>query len=142
MNLFPDEMCEYCGRKGRHHACEQAVAESARLYREADAAFLRQYAARYGVHGPSSEQSFSRACAVLAAFLGRDLECEREQAIEGKTWWFLPERWIGIIGFIVEKESERVFMLGSGLASLSQLKNAYSHWHGIDAYLSGKIQAE
>jgi hypothetical protein len=122
MKLFSAGICEYCGRRGEHPECERAVAEAVLRYQKADAALLLRYAAfgEYGVR-PESEQSFTQACAVLEGYLGRPPSFDRSRSLEANSWWFLPEGWIGMIGFIVEKGTDLLYPLGSGLASRGNL---------------------
>lgn len=142
MKLFPSGICEYCGRSGEHPECEQAVAEAVLRHQKADAELLRKYAEHgaYGIHGPKSTESFTRACASLESYLGRPLSFDCASALEANNWWFLPEKWIGMIGFVVEKETGLVYPLGSGLASLAILPNVGAHWSAILEYVSGHLR--
>jgi hypothetical protein len=142
MKLFPPGICEYCGRSGEHSECEQAVAEAVLRYQKADEELLRKYAEHgaYGVHGTKSAESFAQACASLEGYLGRPLAFDRASAIEASSWWFLPEGWIGMIGFIVEKGTGLVYPLGSGLGSRTSLPDVGARWSAILEYVSGHVQ--
>jgi hypothetical protein len=142
--IFPPGACPYCGRSGQHPQCETKAIELDRRYRETDEEHLRKYSVHglYGVVGPDSEQSFARAFQLLERHLRRLPTFDRASAIEGGEWWFLPEGWIGMIGFIVEKRTDRIFALGSGLGSWRPQADSYAHWCAIHAYLSGHVLPE
>lgn len=141
-SLFGDGICEICGRTGTHPACLARALEVSRQFRECDARLLKQYALHgvYGVAGPESRASFDLAVDALQRYLGRPLQCKLDQAIEGARWWFIPEGWIGMIGFIVEKDSQTLYPLGSGLVGRSKLLWTPAHWCAIVEYLGGHIE--
>lgn len=142
MKLFNAGICEYCGRTGEHPECERAAMEAELRYKRADAEQLQTHSrfGSYGVRGPESEKSFRLACAVLEGYLERPAAFDPDRAIEGDCWWFLPEGWIGMIGFVVEKQTSRLFPLGSGLASWGGAPHAGAVWAAIHQYLSGNVQ--
>lgn len=141
--IFGPGICELCGTYGFHPACEARAVEIGRQFAEHDRLYLQTYAlhGRYGSAGEASRHSLAQACQVLAAYLQRPVEQDLDRAIEGDGWWFIPEGWIGMIGFIVEKEGDAIYPLGSGLAGRCKLPYARSSWCGIDAYLNGQVEA-
>lgn len=144
MKLFSHGICEYCGCSGEHPECEQAVAEAVLRHQKADVELLQRYATHgaYGVHGRKSEESFAQACAVLKSHLGKPLSFDRASALEASGWWFLPEGWIGMIGFIVENGTGLVYPLGSGLASRNIQPDVGASWSAILEYLSGNVRPD
>ncbi|MDM5178965.1 hypothetical protein PO883_17325 [Massilia sp. DJPM01] len=136
-------ICEICGKRGYHAACAAHALQAERQFHENDTRQLQQYAVHQvrGAVGPQSQASLDRAVAALAAYLKRPLECDLGNAIEGDSWWFIPEGWIGMIGFIVEKRSSTIYALGSGLVAWSKLPHTGSDWCGIFSYLNGKVNA-
>ena len=144
MKLFPVGYCEICGLSGVHPDCERKAAESELLYRTVDAELLQRYSVA-GCYGPStfaSSESLAEASSALRAHLDRDLCYDPSQAVEGHDWWFIPEGWIGVIGFIVQKSDGKIFCLGSGLVGLKSDSSLYAHWAGIDAYFHGGVRPE
>ena|SRR6266498_1610527 len=54
--------------------------------------------------------------------------CDTEDLLSSKTWWYVPYRWIGCRGFIVNLNEGYVNWLGSGL----RLRHCFwGHEHGI-----------
>ena len=144
MEIIGPYVCEYCGSKGFHPQCELAMAESHRRFQEMDADYLQRYSLHgsYGIVGEESVQTYEQARTALENHLLRPLECGVDRTIEGKNWWFFPEGWIGVIGFIVEKDSNCVIALGSGLVGLSGLANTPGHWCGIVEYVAGRVRLD
>lgn len=140
--LHGEDICELCGRMGVHPACAARAVEIDRLFQESDNRLLEQYALhrRRGIAGHASQASFDQAVDALQGYLGRALECPTDQSIEGDAWWYIPECWIGIIGFVVDKRSFSIFPLGSGLHALSKLTNTPACWSGIFAFLGGHVE--
>lgn len=114
-----------------------------REFDENERRLLEQHALHgaYGVAGAAARQSYDSALAALSAYLERPLDCDLDHAIEGAGWWFIPEGWIGMLGFVVEKEGATIYPLGSGLAARNRLPNASALWCAIDAYLHGQVEA-
>jgi hypothetical protein len=142
--LFPDGVCELCGRSGRHPACEERALELQREFDRIDAEMLRQHAL-FGARGlcsNASSDSFAAARRQLVAYLQRPLDLDPGRAIEGDTWWFLPEGWIGMIGFIVEKATGAVLPLGSGVLGLHRGPRMGADWIAIQYYLSWQAAAD
>ncbi|NHZ80202.1 hypothetical protein F2P44_13085 [Massilia sp. CCM 8695] len=141
--LFGEGNCEICGKRGYHEVCAARVLQIERQFLENHVRLLQQHAVHgaLGAAGPQSQASLDRAVAALTAYLKRPLECDLGNAIEGDSWWFIPEGWIGMIGFIVEKRSSTIYALGSGLVAWSKLQYTNSDWCGILSYLNGKVDA-
>lgn len=137
--LFGPGICNTCGRPGEHEACKRRVEELVRLCREKEAYMFRRYTVHRCKGAVTAElaRSLAQAVATLQRYLNRDLDCDLAQAIEGDDWWYLPEGWIGMIGFIVEKRSQAIYPLGSGLAGRCREPHLYAYWCGILAYLDG-----
>ena len=136
-------VCEVCGKRGIHPECEKRSYE-AQLQREARCSALAAELAPqggYGTPSPEAQASLSIALGHLQHYLGFSPEAEREQAIQGEGWWFIPAASIGTIGFIVEAQSGSVFPLVSGLVALHASEAWPAPWCAIREYLSGKVVA-
>lgn len=74
--------------------------------------FIKKYAVhhQYGVV-ESSKPSYNKALSILDPFLSQDPDFDEDKVVEGNKWWFFPNGWIGVIGYIIEKETGRVFRL-------------------------------
>jgi len=120
MKLFGAGVCEICGRSGRHSECEERARRRHDETLVADATMLRRHArfGDYGVHSADSARSLEVARLQLEDYLGRATSFDPARCVEGESWWFLPESWIGMIGFIVEKPTGAIFPLGSGIVGL------------------------
>ncbi|MBR7632272.1 hypothetical protein [Janthinobacterium lividum] len=140
--LFGEGVCEICGMQGAHPACEKRAIEADRKVQQRESEFLERYSlhGRRGSVGHYSKDSLDQAVRALQRHLGRPVECDLSYSIEGDSWWFIPEGWIGIIGFIVEKQCLTIFPLGSGLVGRSKLSFTPSAWCGITAYLAGQVE--
>jgi len=137
-----EEICEICGMRGWHEPCNTALAAAELCQRELDQMMLAKYA-KYGGLGLQSEQSresYARVRMKLEAYLKRPLESAAEFALEGNGWWFIPEGWIGMLGYVIETESEALYPLGSGLHALYGRSGYHVPWGAIDAYLDGRIE--
>lgn len=135
VDLFGPGICSGCGKHGFHPACEARAVERLRAFDEAKRQLLEQHAlhGKKGVVGAASRQSYDCALAALSAYL--------ERPLDGAGWWFIAEGWIGMIGYIVEKEGATIYPLGSGLAARYCLPNASADWRAIVAYLNGEVEA-
>ncbi len=142
--MHGEGICEVCGKRGLHAACDAKVLDIERQYRENGAALLKEHAryGSYGIIGPDSLGTYNRAKVVLQRYLGRELESSAEQAIEGNSWWYFSEGWIGMIGFIVEKDGAAIFPLGSGLLARCPRPHTPANWCGILAHLAGAVAPE
>lgn len=140
--LFGEGICEICGKKGSHPECEARMVEAERKIKERDADLLEQHSlfGAYGIVGPDSQKSFVLSVSALQGYLRRPLECDLSCAIEASEWWYIPEGWFGMIGFIVEKSSFTIYPLGSGLVGRCNLEFTSAHWCGIIAYLEGHVE--
>lgn len=140
--LYGNGICEICGKKGMHSHCNAFTIEGRCKVDENDRKYLRKYAVNggFGAIGADSQASLEHAISVLEKRLGRELECDPGRSIEGDTWWYLPEGWSGVIGFIVEKRSSQIFVLGSGVMARSDLTYTDSAWCGILEYLKGNAE--
>ena len=143
MGLFGEGICEVCGKRGFHAECDAKVVDLEREYREHDGELLKAHAryGAYGIIGPDSVATYNRAREVLQRYLGRELESSAEEAIEGNSWWYFAEGWIGMIGFVVEKDGAAIFPLGSGLSARCRRPHTPANWSGILAYLAGAVAA-
>ena len=137
-----EEICEICGKKGRHEPCSSALDAAKRRRRELDQAMLAMYAAHgsFGLCSEMSRNSYLRARELLETHLKRSLQSLPEQALEGHGWWFIPEGWIGMLGFVVEVQSSTIYPLGSGLLALYGRNGYQAPWGAIEAYLDGKVE--
>jgi hypothetical protein len=144
MGLFGEGICHICGKPGYHEACEKRELEIAKKFKNNDQLFIKRYAVhnKYGVT-ESSKSSYHNAFSILDSFLSRqDLKFEKDQVVEGDRWWFFPNDWIGLIGFIVEKETGKIYPLGSGLAGYDKKYHFVpAHWVAIDKYLNGSVES-
>ncbi|NHZ43738.1 hypothetical protein [Massilia aquatica] len=143
VDLFGPGVCSGCGKYGFHPACEARAVERVRAFDEAKRRLLEQHALHgtYGIVGAASRQSYDCALAALSAYLERPLDGNPEHAVEGAGWWFIAEGWIGMLGFIVEKEGATIYPLVSGLAGRYRLPNASADWCAIVAYVNGRVEA-
>ncbi len=66
---------------------------------------------------------------VAEGFRGT-LKYASDQVIETERWWYIPFRWIGCMGFIVNKDDLYVNWLGSGAMHTLE-KCFWGHDHGI-----------
>lgn len=138
--LFGPGICESCGKPGQHDVCEARKIDIARRFRDTDLLLLQQHAVQnaYGI-APASRASFERAAEALQAYLRQPLRYNAQRVIEGDSWWFIDEGWIGVIGFVVEKRGGALFALGS--ARPVACTYSCAHWDGILAYLAGRVEA-
>ena len=142
--LFGSGICEVCGKPGYHDACKEKVEVAIAARDKEDKLLLNKYSisGSNGVDGPNTILSYKEACEVLKQYVGDKLNAEDSEAIESKSWWYISHTWIGCVGYIVEKESKKVFCLGSGWAGIDKENICSAHWSGIKAYLDGKISYE
>jgi len=70
---------------------------------------------------------------------GRTLDASVKRSLQGRGWWYIAERWVGMLGFVVEVESSTIFPLGSGLEALYG-RSGHAPWGAIEAYLSRKVE--
>lgn len=136
-------VCEYCGRSGLHPECEHQAAEAIRIQQAQCAKLASKFALHgsYGIVTPESEISLSLAEKSLHAYLGELPAYDAGQLIEGDRWWFIPVGWIGMTGFVVEKTSQKIFPLGSGLVALHVSPAWPVPWCAIREYLVGNVPA-
>ena len=140
--LFAEEACQICGigTDGMHPACAAGARAMAADFEADNQAMLQKHAlfqAR-GIQSDTSRESLARAVACLTRYLKQTPDFDSGKLIEGDDWWFIPHGWIGVMGFVVEKSTQKIFILGSGLASTSVRR--YSCWSGIEAYLAGGVK--
>jgi hypothetical protein len=137
-----EPICEICGKRGWHEPCSRAAAEAQRRGEEADKAMLAKHAKHgaFGLQSTASGESYEKAKDLLETFLGRPVRAPAKRSLEGNGWWFIPEGWIGMLGFVVEVESRTVFPLGSGLQALYGNAGNLAPWGVIEAYLSGEVE--
>ena len=134
-------ICEYCGKYGWHEPCRAALAAAGRRGRELDKAMLAKHA-KHGVFGLASQESqasYGRAKQLLETYLSRTLNASVKRSLQGHGWWYIPEGWVGMLGFVVEVESSTIFPLGSGLGALYG-RGGHAPWGAIEAYLSRKVE--
>lgn len=145
VGLFDAGICHICGEPGYHDTCDQKELDIENEYRKNDVAFLARYSLHdsFGVQD-SSRCSFNKALDTLRSFLAQPPDFDEARVIEGAEWWFFPNGWIGIIGFIVEKDTNNIYPLGSGLANIHFRNKEYEfvpgYWVGIEQYLSGRLE--
>ena len=140
--LFPTGVCEICGKSGQHPDCEARARRALYDQLVADAAMLRKHSL-HGARGICSSDSLLSLDAAerrLLEYLRRPLEFDPHSLIEAEHWWFIPEGWIGKLGFIVEKQSGKVFPLGSGLAWPGDDATPGGDWSAITRYLQGQVE--
>lgn len=140
--LYAEDACQICGTgiTGTHPECEARALAIEAEFKADDQEMLKECArfCAYGIHSDDSRESLARAIASLTRYLGYAPEFDEEELIEGDDWWFVSHGWIGVIGFVVEKSTDRIFSIGSGLGAISQRR--YVRWVGIDAYLAGRLK--
>ena len=133
-SIYNGDVCSMCGKSGDlpHPDCEN----EARLLAIENRTKMIEMANKYGIgktFGPSnldSRMDLNEAINVLAQYLDHKPTFEIDQVLENENWFFIPHGWIGVLGFIVEKESKKVFCLGSGLRTA---------WNAIESYVDGKV---
>ncbi len=103
------EPCEVCGRDGAgdHSECHNQA--ELRINELISAFQLRRV-------NTDNRAEYERAVRTVSQSAGQRVEVDESQALEAESWWFIPAVWIGCSGYIVEKESEEVTALGSGLS--------------------------
>jgi hypothetical protein len=144
MGLFGKGVCHVCGEPGYHDACDQREFDIENEYRKKDDIFLKRYSVHdcFGVH-ESSRNSYKSALEALSSFLSQPPDFDETRVIEGHNWWYFPNGWIGVMGFIVEKGNNNIYSLGSGLSNLHFREKEYEFvagcWVGIEKYLSGEL---
>ena len=137
----PDGVCAVCEISGVHNNCEkqfvaerhlreQKYAESGIKNAEYDAAMLKQYSLS-GDYGCTNKAEFLNALTWLQKKYPDAHSYDFSKIIESENWWFIPRFFIGRLGYIVEKESNEIFSIGSGHGDV---------WDGIKCYLDGEIK--
>ena len=137
-----EDVCEVCGKRGWHEPCSSISAAVELRDRELDEAMLAKHS-KHGAFGLTSQESqdaYDRAKQLLEAHLGRVLQAPAERSLEGRGWWFVPEGWVGMLGFVVEVESNTIFPLGSGLLALYGHNGYRAPWGAIEAYLDHGVE--
>jgi hypothetical protein len=71
-----------------------------------------------GVNSEASQGEWVDAKHLSENYLNREISSDENSVLQGSGWWFIPEGWIGMLGFVVEVQSCTVFPLGSGLQAL------------------------
>lgn len=129
-------MC-FCGRPGYHIDCQRKMSAIEDRFDKSDRILLKKYAVNgeYGVNGNFDE--FNIVCEKLANHLRQKLDFDKSKVIENEHWWFIPHGWIGVLGFIVEKTSDEIYVVGS---RVNPDVEAYAYWHGIEWYSTGNGQ--
>ena len=142
MGIFGEGVCHVCGELGYHDECDIRELEIESKIRYIDKLYVGKYAVnrQYGILDNNTD-AYTKALKSLDSFLNQDPDFDESRVIEGDSWWFFPNSWIGIIGFIIEKETGSIFPLGSGLAGYSgQYKYVPAHWVAIEKYLNGEVE--
>lgn len=133
-NIFGAGMC-FCGKPGYHIDCQRKMLDIKGRFEKSDKNLLEKYAVngKYGVlKGHLGE--FNIVCEKLANHLRQKLDFDESKVIENEHWWFIPHGWIGVLGFIVEKTSDDIYVVGS---RRNPDFEAYAYWHGIEGYSTG-----
>jgi len=123
MDEIEDEVCEWCGMSGYHPGCQAEMADWAEQVRVRLLQFTM--GGSFGPDPSGSGMSFGEAVARLEQYLDYVPDFDAEAVIENKRWWYIPHCWIGMLGFVVDKSTGRVYKLGSGLGDLVQALTAY-----------------
>lgn len=133
-NLFGSGICA-CGKPGYHIECQQRLSKILNESDSFDRSCIEKYSltGEYGVVD-SSRDSFNYACKYLSSTLKLTLDYDEADVVEGDTWWFIPHGWIGVLGFIVEKDTGEIYVVGS---ATSEDYRGAAFWYGIDQYISG-----
>jgi|TARA_B100000745_G_scaffold77308_1_gene46863 hypothetical protein len=133
-DVFGAGICS-CAQPGYHIECQWRILAIRAKFEESDKKLLKKYAVseHYGV-SKNNQEEFKLACKKLAERLQQKLEFDETKVIENESWWFIPHGWIGVLGFIVEKESDDIYIIGS---RTEPEFDAYAYWHGIEWYSSG-----
>ena len=142
-NIFGPGMCAWCGQKGYHEACRIKAEATWAKFEESDKLLLDEYSitSGYGPSGIDETLTYDDAVSILANVTGQTLNCSIENCIENEHWWYIDHTWIGCIGYVVEKETGKVFCLGSAWGQLDKTPFQKVHWCGIKAYLRGDVPA-
>lgn len=143
-NIFGPGMCAWCGKKGYHDECRIKAESTWAKYQEADKSLLSEYSIKsaYGPSGIDGLLSYDEAVSILEKVTGHTLNCCVDNCIENERWWYIDHTWIGCIGYIVEKDTKKVFCLGSAWGQRDKTPFQKVHWCGIKAYVRGDIHAE
>lgn len=133
-NIFGAGVCS-CGKAGYHIECQQKISATKARFKESDKYLLKKYSVNgeYGVLKQSINE-FNAVCEKLANHLHQELDFDVSKVIENENWWFVPHGWIGVLGFIVEKASDEIYVVGS---RTNPDLEAYAYWHGIEWYSAG-----
>lgn len=134
-DVFGSGVCPSCLEKGYHLICQTNIEVIRNAFEETDRALLDKYSIN-GCYGISDDRSkeFDTICMVLSKRLEQELNFDIEKIIENIKWWFIPHGGIGVMGFLVEKDTKDIFSIGSR-ARLEL--NARAYWHGIEWYTAG-----
>ncbi len=133
--IYIGGVCGMCGKTAEtpHLDCEKKADELAIDYKNK----MIKMAQTYGINktfGPShlgNKMTLDEAENILSNYLDHKPSYDIDEVLENENWWFIPHEWIGVLGFIVEKESKKVFCLGSGLHSI---------WNAVMQYMDGKVE--
>ena len=134
-NIYNDDVCGICGKSGDipHTDCENKAQELAADYREKMMVMAKAYgiSQTFGPSNLDSRMTLDDAVDILSQYLDHELTFDIQRVLENENWWYIPHGWVGVLGFIVEKDSKRIFCLGSGLRT---------EWNAIESYLNGEVE--
>lgn len=139
----PKGVCWVCHEDGLHQICSDTfekerderkfeTQEKVRLYEEKK---LKVYSitGAFGLRDNASRITYEKARFLVESIVDGKHAYDESKIVEGKSFWFVPYFFIGLTGYIVDKNSSKVFALGSGLGDM---------WVGIEMYLNGKLAPE
>lgn len=143
--INPNGVCIICGSAGLHRECEKKFLlerddrnkdiekrVEANNVRERELLEIYSIDGKYGPSNKHSVLNYGDAKKLVEKYDGFTHSYNESIVIENSDWWFIPYFFIGMRGYIIEKESRSVFPIGSGLGS---------HWDGIELYTKGELPA-
>lgn len=116
--------CEECGLPIDAYPCKYCREREA-SEEQARRAVIAEFSLRTGAPSISTDRaSFTAAVAAMERRLEQEkfrgeVKFDPKDILESDRWWYIPYRWIGCMGFIVNKADGSVNWLGSGVCSLS-----------------------
>ena len=142
----PKGVCWVCGNDGLHQECseifvrgrrelESETAKNQEKRKLLEQKKLNEYSVsgRFGLRNDESCLSYEKAKNLVEQFMDMGHAYDESRIVEGNKFWYVPFYCIGLTGYIVEKNSNKIFPLGSGLGDF---------WSGIEKYLACELDDE
>ena len=150
------EDCCICYKPGRHQECsdiyvkrEAQIKKDIEKNKERELKADIEFLAKYSITGAYiDETKLNQSYDKIKKYLNSKVGVSGHHYYEGKgfendEWWYLPYGFIGCVGYIVEKDSLKIFCLGSGYAMkrVNEINGANLLWGGVLAYVDGEVDA-